>query len=317
MVHVGRPGEDGYTERVLASWGVDGHNSHTNMCSRGGPGRLPFWRATTGRPRLRQRQGDLPVSSHLETGHYFNPHAQRIIEARARGAKVIVIDPRLSNTATQADYWLSPQPGSEAAMLLAIANHLIRDRPLRPRVRAQLVELAGVSAALPPGPAGHLRGVPVGAGRAVRRVHAEFAAAESGVDAADDRRGRRRVGRRGHRVLGAQLAVGGGGQPGRLAGVAHAVPDLRAARRGRHRGGTFPNAWNKFVPQPIHTPPHPDVWNELTWPREYPLAHNEMSFLLPHFLKDGRGRLDVYFTRVYNPVWTNPDGFSWMEVLHR
>ena len=42
---------------------------------------------------------------------------------------------------------------------------------------------------------------------------------------------------------------------------------------------------------------------------------NELSFLLPHFLKEGRGTLDVYFTRVYNPVWTNPDGFSWIEVL--
>src|SRR5258708_1210495 len=40
-----------------------------------------------------------------------------------------------------------------------------------------------------------------------------------------------------------------------------------------------------------------------------------MSYLLPHFLKGGRGTLDVYFTRVYNPLWTNPDGFSWMEVL--
>ena len=42
-----------------------------------------------------------------------------------------------------------------------------------------------------------------------------------------------------------------------------------------------------------------------------------MSFLLPHFLKEKRGKVDVYFTRVYNPVWTNPDGFSWMEMLHR
>ena len=58
-------------------------------------------------------------------------------------------------------------------------------------------------------------------------------------------------------------------------------------------------------------------WNELLWPREYPLAHHEMSFLLPHFLKEGRGRLDVYFTRVYNPVWTNPDGFSWMRGADR
>ena len=80
-------------------------------------------------------------------------------------------------------------------------------------------------------------------------------------------------------------------------------------------GGVFPNAWNKFVPKPIHTPPHPPQWNELTWPQEYPLAMNEMSFLLPHFLKDGRGKLDVYFTRVYNPVWTNPDGLSWIEAI--
>ncbi len=43
MVHLGRPGEDGYTERVLASWGVDGHNSHTNVCSSGGRTGFQFW----------------------------------------------------------------------------------------------------------------------------------------------------------------------------------------------------------------------------------------------------------------------------------
>ncbi|MGH3155865.1 MAG: hypothetical protein ACRDNF_04710 [Streptosporangiaceae bacterium] len=80
-------------------------------------------------------------------------------------------------------------------------------------------------------------------------------------------------------------------------------------------GGTFPSAWNKYVPRPIHTPPHPGVWQDLSWPLEFPLAQNELSFLLPHFLKDGRGRLDTYFIRVYNPVWTNPDGLSWLEVL--
>jgi anaerobic selenocysteine-containing dehydrogenase len=53
----------------------------------------------------------------------------------------------------------------------------------------------------------------------------------------------------------------------------------------------------------------------MLWPLEYPLAHHELSILLPYFLKEGRGKLDVYFTRVYNPVWTNPDGFSWIEVL--
>jgi len=62
-------------------------------------------------------------------------------------------------------------------------------------------------------------------------------------------------------------------------------------------------------------PPPAKVWNELTWPREFPLAFFEMSFLLPHFLKEGRGKISAYFTRVYNPVWTNPDGMSWIEAL--
>src|SRR5207237_262887 len=41
---------------------------------------------------------------------------------------VAVIDSRLSNTASMADYWLSPWPGTEAAILLAIARLLVRER---------------------------------------------------------------------------------------------------------------------------------------------------------------------------------------------
>jgi anaerobic selenocysteine-containing dehydrogenase len=62
-------------------------------------------------------------------------------------------------------------------------------------------------------------------------------------------------------------------------------------------------------------PPPAKVWNEMLLPREYPLSFFEMSFLLPHFLKEKRGKLAMYFTRVYNPVWTNPDGMSWIEAL--
>ena len=69
----------------------------------------------------------LLISSHLETGHYFNPHAQRIMEGKVKGgAKLVVLDPRLSNTASHADLWMSPWPGSEAAILLAIASYLLR-----------------------------------------------------------------------------------------------------------------------------------------------------------------------------------------------
>jgi len=80
-------------------------------------------------------------------------------------------------------------------------------------------------------------------------------------------------------------------------------------------GGCGLAGWNKYKANLINVPPPQNHWNELHWPREFPLAHYEMSFLLPHFLKEGRGKLDVYFTRVFNPVWTYPDGFTWIEAL--
>ena len=127
MYHVGRSGEDGFTERTLAAWGVDGHNSHTNICSSGARAGYHLWMGMDRpSPDHENAQVILLVSSHLEAGHYFNPHAQRVMEGKKRGAKLIVFDTRLSNTATHADHWLSTYPGSEAAVLLAIANHLIR-----------------------------------------------------------------------------------------------------------------------------------------------------------------------------------------------
>src|SRR5437763_138360 len=66
-------------------------------------------------------------SAHLESGHYFRPPAQRIIESTMKGGKLCVIDPRLSNTASMATDWLPAWPGTEAALLLAFANVLIQE----------------------------------------------------------------------------------------------------------------------------------------------------------------------------------------------
>ena len=316
MIHIGRPGEDGFTERVLASWGVDGHNSHTNVCSSGGRTGFQFWSGMD-RPSPDHAHAKVIylISSHLETGHYFNPHAQRITEARANGAKVIVLDTRLSNTATHADFWLSPQPGSEAAINLAIARHIITTG----RANWSFIYdwwnweeyLAACRPELPPTFDSFRQAL----GELYDEYSFDFAAAESGVDAATIAEVAEVVAGAGTRFSGhswrsAAASNLGGWQVSRTVFFLAALLGAVATE-----GGTFPNAYNKFVPRPIHLPPHPKVWQELSWPLEFPLAQNEMSFLLPHFLKDGRGRLDTYFTRVYNPVWTNPDGLSWMEVL--
>jgi anaerobic selenocysteine-containing dehydrogenase len=316
MVHIGRPGEDGYTERVLASWGVDGHNSHTNICSSGGRTGYQFWMGID-RPSPDHANAKVIylISSHLEAGHYFNPHAQRITEARANGAKVIVLDTRMSNTSTHADYWLAPQPGSEAAMNLAIARHLITTgRYDRDFVRRWWNWPEYLRERAP-----HLEPVFESFEAELARIYDEFtfdyAAAESGIDAATLAEVAEVVASAGTRFAAhcwrsAAAANLGGWQVSRTLFLLSALLGAVGTE-----GGTFPNAWNKFVPRPIHTPPHPGVWQDLSWPLEYPLAQNEMSFLLPHLIKDGRGRLDTYFIRVYNPVWTNPDGLSWMEVL--
>ncbi len=126
MYHVGRPGEDGFMDRTLKAWGVDGHNSHTNICSSGARTGYAMWMGHD-RPSadFANARFILLLSSHLETGHYFNPHAQRIMEGKQAGAKLATIDPRLSNTASMSDYWLSTYPGTEPALFLAIAKLLL------------------------------------------------------------------------------------------------------------------------------------------------------------------------------------------------
>ena len=316
MYHVGRPGEDGFTERVLASWGVDGHNSHTNVCSSNSRAGYQYWMGLD-RPSPDHANAKVIflISSHLEAGHYFNPHAQRVIEAKAEGAKLIVFDTRLSNTATHADFWVSPYPGSEAAICLSIVNYLVQndlyDREFvrrwwnweeflaieYPEIETEFENFALLLKDL------------------YKEYTFDFAAKESGVEAAVLDQIARVVATAGtrfssHNWRSASAGNSGGWQVTRCLFMINALLGAIATE-----GGVFPNAWNKFVPKPIHVPPHPRTWNELTWPLEYPLAMNELSFLLPHFLKEGRGKVDVYFTRVYNPVWTNPDGFSWVEAL--
>jgi anaerobic selenocysteine-containing dehydrogenase len=316
MYHVGRPGEDGYANRVLQAWGVDGHNSHTNVCSSSARLGHFLWSGDDRpSPDYANARTILLLSSHLETGHYFNPHAQRIVEAQSDGATLITIDPRLSNTSAKANLWLPAYSGTEGALLLAMVRILLtEDLYDKAFVRNWVNWPEYLRAQHPELPETFESFI-----AALKEQYApftpEYAAAETGVPA--------------ERIVAAAHAIG-------RAGSRFATHSWRAASAGNlwgwqitrclyllvvltgsigTVGGVNLHASNKFVPKHPNPPPPPEFWNELLFPREFPLAFHEMSYLLPHFLKEARGKLDVYFTRVYNPVWTNPDGFSWMEVL--
>ncbi|NIR41017.1 MAG: molybdopterin-dependent oxidoreductase, partial [Actinobacteria bacterium] len=56
-----------------------------------------------------------------------NTTMQDFSSARARGADVVVVDPRQSTAASKADLWLPIKPGTDTALLLAWANVLITE----------------------------------------------------------------------------------------------------------------------------------------------------------------------------------------------
>ena len=230
-------------------------------------------RVSTGRARITRTPRSSPHKcASGDRSTISIPHAQRIMEAKQAGAKLIVLDVRLSNTATHADHWLSPYPGSEAAIYLSIANHLIQkgiyDREFVSRwwnwreylaqEHPELEETFEVFEAM-------LKEL-------YKDFTFEFAAAESGIAPEVLEEVAEIVATAGTRLSThswRSAAAGnlGGWQVARTLFLLNALLGAIATS-----GGTYPNAWHKFVPAPIYSPPHPHTWNELTWPLEYPLG---------------------------------------------
>jgi len=53
-----------------------------------------------------------------------------LFDAMEAGAKVVVVDPRFSRTAAKADEWVSPRPGTDAALVLGMINVIVAENLL-------------------------------------------------------------------------------------------------------------------------------------------------------------------------------------------
>jgi anaerobic selenocysteine-containing dehydrogenase len=316
MYHVGRPGEDHFVLRMMQAWGVDGHNSHTNVCSASARLGYTLWMgADRPSPDYSQTKFMLLLSSHLETGHYFNPHAQRIIEAKERGARLAVVDTRLSNTASHAHLWIAPWPGTEAALLLGVARELLARGVVNKDFVRRWVNWKEYLEANDGGNAKTFERFLERLKEDYARFTPEFVAGECKIPLDTVTKLADEIARAGSQFsshLWRNTASGnlGGWQVARALMLLHVLTGSLGVP-----GGLNPNTWDKFVPKPSSNPPPQKGWNERLFPREWPLSHYEMSFLMPHLLRDKELRVEAYFTRVYNPVWTNPDGCSWIEML--
>jgi anaerobic selenocysteine-containing dehydrogenase len=64
--------------------------------------------------------GSNPVETRIPDVHFLS-------DAADRGGRIVVLDPKFSATAAMADDWISIEPGTDAALALALVNVVLRD----------------------------------------------------------------------------------------------------------------------------------------------------------------------------------------------
>jgi len=360
IYHVGRPNENGFGHRVPHSMGCDGYNSHTNICSAGArQGTIQWANDDRNSPDWGNAELVFLQSSHAaDAGHYFQQSAGLIADARKRGAKMVVLDPRLSNSAGIADLWLPVWPGTETALYLYLANRVLNEKGINGEDlvdhdfvknwinwdrlmddKAYQEKMIGY---------GYIKEMPKDNSyesfiEMLQEIYApytkEFVTKECKIEGYEDKLDElyEMYIDAGSKIAtyiwrSGPIAHRGGWMIARAGFLTLA---LRGALRG-DIGGTSFHHWHEISVAGKgekstvsgERPSKVDVWNEIAWPPEYPLSSYEMSMLMPHLLMDTEWqekwakkgldipkKLSVWFPRMYNPVWINPDGFRWIEVL--
>jgi anaerobic selenocysteine-containing dehydrogenase len=107
---------------------------------------------------------------------------RRLRAVRERGGRVVVVDPRRTETAKEADEHVAIRPGGDAALLLAMVQVLVErgrvDRQFLEGATSGWAEIEGRLAAFTPARVAAFTGVPAAT---IERLALEFAAARSGV----------------------------------------------------------------------------------------------------------------------------------------
>lgn len=355
MYHVGRPNENGFTPQIWHTLGQDCTNSHTNICSSGGRTPTIQW-ANDDRisPDWANAKLLFLNSSHAaDAGHYFAQSAAFIAEARSKGAKMVVMDPRLSNSAGMADLWIAAWPGTEPVIYLYLTQRMLSEGKVdKEFVRRwfnwevfldnkKYLEFMASKGYISKAPEGDdfntflevLKELyaPYTLDFTVKETHVPAYKLEALYDmfiwagtaistyfwraTAAGNRGGWMSGRSGYLALALRGAIGPEG--GTFFHHWHVI-----SVGGKGGSSTVGQGMRGANVAPI------DVYNELSWPPEWPISTYELSYLLPHLLADtewqkkwiAKGlnvpqKLAVWIPRMYNPVWINPDGFRWIDTL--
>jgi thiosulfate reductase / polysulfide reductase chain A len=228
--------------------------------------------------------------------------AKRIIRGRYdNGAKLVTLDVRLSNTAGRSDEWLCPNPGSDGAVALAMGNAIVaagkHDKQwLDTWSNVNSAELEKWIAPYTPEWGEKVSGIPA---ETLRRIGLEFAAAAPRSIAFTNRgSGAHYNGFNADRAVILLNAIVG--SLGKVGGYCYGEEPTRVPPR--------------VFPQPQPVPPAVKAKSLIENPPEWPLANKwqrmKVGQIVYQGLKEGRGKVQVYFSYTVATPQTWPEGRS-------
>jgi thiosulfate reductase / polysulfide reductase chain A len=228
--------------------------------------------------------------------------AKRIIRGRYdNAAKLVYFDVRLSNTAGRADEWFAPLPGTDGAIALAMGNAIFEAGLhnkgwLDTWSNVDSDTLQKWISRYTPEWAEKISGVPAAD---IRRIAIEFAKAAPAAVAFTNRgSGAHYNGFNSDRaVILLNAIVGSIGQKG---GYCYTVEPTRVPPT--------------VFPQPQPVPPSPKAKSAIENPAEWPLANKwqrmKVGQIVYRGIKEGRGKIQVYFSYTVAAPQTWPEGRS-------
>jgi anaerobic selenocysteine-containing dehydrogenase len=123
---IGNFQEEDYARRFIHAFGSPNYLSNDSACFNGRYLAFllvhGFWNS---HPEFERANLNILWASNLSVSH--PSYMREVMEARKRGARLIVIDPRLNHTTKRADVVARPRPGTDGALAWGLCRFLIKN----------------------------------------------------------------------------------------------------------------------------------------------------------------------------------------------
>ena len=122
---IGNFQEEDYARRFIHAFGSPNYLSNDSACFNGRYLAFllvhGFWNS---HPEFEHADLNILWASNLSVSH--TAYMREVVKAQKRGARLIVIDPRLNKTTQKADVVARPRPGTDGALAWGLCRHLIK-----------------------------------------------------------------------------------------------------------------------------------------------------------------------------------------------